>query len=120
MSQYILKYFDTMNSEEISLFEESKLGVLMRNHYLRNKHSVRFYLDYFGVGFKERSLILFKGNFPETVIPALCREGEINFANNATEILSVLEGEAKRKSLLVLFKKIKGDQKVKQRNDSKF
>ena len=120
MSQYILKYFDTMNSEEISLFEESQLGKLMRKHYLRNECSVRFYLDYFGEGFKERSLILFKGNFPEIVIPALCKEGEINFANNETEILSVLKDEARRKSMLVLFKKIKDEKKLKQGTIAKF
>ena len=111
MSEFFLYNYDNLARVKKIAFEQSDLFNIYRNHYLRNQNSVKFYLDYLGEDYKERSLILFRKNVPEIIIPALCKKGELNFANSATEVVSTLKGEEYKRAIIFLFNKLRNRNK---------
>ena len=93
MQSFHLKTIIDMNPTEVLRLEQSTLGQLFRRHYLRNKLSQAYYEAYLGPEFVHRSYVLYDEKEPVLMIPCLSKSGYINFAEQPTIILSILEGD---------------------------
>lgn len=123
MSEYKIIHYDSLDRTQIYEFESSTLGVKLNQHYLMNSSSVRYYDEYFGSSYANRSLILLKKNEPVLILPALCKKYELNFFDEATEIVSILEGDDYDKAVRIMTNTLKkeaeklGEIKVKIKFD---
>jgi len=107
MSVFELKFWSDLTPQEHEQFKSSALGQMYSNHYMRNRSAMAYFSDYLGPDFSDRSIFLLQKSVPVLAAPALCREGELNYANGPTEILSVLSGSAHRYAVKMLFKQLK-------------
>lgn len=107
MSEYKLRYYNDLNEVDEVAFLASNLAAKSSQHYLRNDASSRYYLEYFGDTYKNRSPILFQKGQPVMMIPALCPEHQLHFANGPTEIVTVLEGNLLHRAIRIMMDAIK-------------
>ncbi|MDC1051149.1 hypothetical protein OAQ76_00315 [bacterium] len=109
MSEYELLYYNDLKKGNQVAFLASNLAAKSIQHYLRNNASSRYYLEYFGGNFKNRSPILFQNGQPVLMIPALCPENELHFANWPTEMVTILEGDLLHRATRIMISALKND-----------
>lgn len=101
------KTYSELDVNQRAILQESSLMKRVSDHYLRNPSAIAFFLEYLGPEFADRSLLMYDGNTPVIVIPALCRKGELNFAGLPTEMVSVLNNDDCRRAVPALVNRLK-------------
>lgn len=124
MSEYKLLHYDALDETQQAVINASNLGAKVNQHYLMNATSVDYYLEYLGNDYTNRSPILYKNNEPVLMLPSLCKEHELNFADGPSQIISTLDGDEYEKGIRIMVDALKkkagqsGDIKVKIRFNS--
>ncbi len=107
MSAFQLRHWCDLSASELDKFNKSKLSELFKSHFMRSSPAIAYYLEYLGPNFSNRSVFLIRDSEPVLVVPAICRENELNFAEGPTEILSTLKGEEHHNAVKILTSQLK-------------
>ena len=107
MNGYRFLYWDKLDAESQNQLSCSPLLAQMNNHYLRNTHSQEYYNEYLGSAYRNRSILVFQQHTPIIALPRLCKDNEINFAGQPSEIISVVDKVTTRKATVALIHHLK-------------
>ena len=102
-----VKNYQDLNKEQRELFRSSLIGLSESNHFMRNGHAMAYFQEYHGPSFENRSVILYRNATPVMMIPAFCKKGELNFAGQATNIVSFLDLDYRYKLTRTFLKMLK-------------
>jgi hypothetical protein len=104
-----VKRYEELDVEGRVFLNNSSLMRQIKDHYLLNQFAFNYYAEYLGEGYTNQSLFVFDQNSPILVALALCRPGELTYADMPVQLVSVGTGDKTReaiKALVMYLKKL--------------